>query len=174
MNEKQWEYASNKIREYYTTVGATKPIWYDALYLEMNFSKAGFMIDDEIAGNPGKGYIRVSPHVARTLVLHDKPVYVLLDHSVESVTSNPEYLLHELAGRQFMIKKTIYKIQEYRVVFEESSAVDLVVSITHEFETILSRDEILEEAIGYLEDLGICDHDTKHCQVKTVRLEMLL
>ncbi len=46
----------------------------------------------------------------------------------------------------------IYDVQEYQVLFELTSKVDLVVNVYHQNTTKLTGHEILEEALGYLEE----------------------
>ncbi|MFB9749891.1 hypothetical protein [Leifsonia shinshuensis] len=49
----------------------------------------------------------------------------------------------------------IYSVQSYRVLFDMGNPVDLHIGVEHQYECLLSEDEIIEEAIGYAEEVGI-------------------
>jgi hypothetical protein len=49
----------------------------------------------------------------------------------------------------------VYKVQSYVVKFDTVTPVDISVNVYHENQTQLTREEIIAEALGYLQDLNI-------------------
>ncbi len=49
----------------------------------------------------------------------------------------------------------VYKVQSYVVKFDTVTPVDISVNVYHENQTQLTREEIIAEALGYLQDLKI-------------------
>jgi hypothetical protein len=49
----------------------------------------------------------------------------------------------------------IIPVQSYVVKFDMGNPVDLHINVYHEEQTKLTREEIIEEALGYAEEIGI-------------------
>lgn len=60
----------------------------------------------------------------------------------------------------------VYKIQSYLVIFDTRSPVDIHISVYHENQTKLTREEIIKETIGYAEDVGIVLSEQDICEIK--------
>lgn len=61
----------------------------------------------------------------------------------------------------------IYKVQSYLVKFNMGNPVDININVYHENQTELSRDEIITEALGYAEEVGIefCENQLNEIEV---------
>lgn len=64
----------------------------------------------------------------------------------------------------------VYKVQSYLVKFDTCTPVDINVSIYHENQTELFKEEILEEAYGYLEDIGIKMDESNLFEIETLEM----
>ncbi|MCM3603208.1 hypothetical protein M3175_20935 [Robertmurraya korlensis] len=94
------------------------------------------------------------------------------NHSVCSVVTSIKNQLESLFPSEFAKLETeynkyieqeqeptsneiIYKEQEYKVHFDTCTPVDISITVYHQEQTELTREEIIEEALGYAEDLGL-------------------
>jgi hypothetical protein len=68
----------------------------------------------------------------------------------------------------------VYKNQQYLVQYDTNSPVELRVVVEHFNQTLLTKNEIIEESNGYLEDMGIkADFDYLDISIKVLAMEEL-
>jgi hypothetical protein len=61
----------------------------------------------------------------------------------------------------------VYKVQSYVVKFDTVTPVDISVNVYHENQTQLTREEIIAEALGYLQDLNIQMEENDVFEIET-------
>ena len=55
---------------------------------------------------------------------------------------------------QISLVQPIYSVQSYLVKFDMGNPVDVNINVYHQDQTVLTRKEIIEEALGYAEEIG--------------------
>lgn len=71
---------------------------------------------------------------------------------------------------EMLNNEKVYKVQSYVVKFD-LGPVDVNVNVYHENQTELSREEILEEAFCYLEDVKIELKEEEIFEIETLELK---
>lgn len=64
----------------------------------------------------------------------------------------------------------ILREQEYKVHFDTRTPVSISVTVHHKDKTKLTKEEIITESLGYLEDLGIEMEENQIIEIKTLVL----
>lgn len=67
-------------------------------------------------------------------------------------------------------KETIYEVQSYKVQFDMGNPVEVNINVYHEGQTLLSHEEIIDEALGYAEEVGIKVSE-RDAMIDTLQLE---
>ncbi len=110
----------------------------------------------------------------------DKNLLEFVDMKFDQITteySKDELGIPEIERVREQIKSRIarevpivYKVQHYLVKFDMANPVDVNISVYHENKTELSREEILAEAFGYAEEVGITVDESCLFEIETLEM----
>lgn len=76
-----------------------------------------------------------------------------------------------MGSKSSMGKETVYKVQSYLVKFDMGNPVDVNINVYHENQTQLTRQEILDEAICYAEEVGVRLSERDLYKIETLEKE---
>jgi len=68
------------------------------------------------------------------------------------------------------MSEKVYKVQSYLVKCDMGNPVDVNINVYHTNKTKLTREEIIAEAFGYAEEVGIELHEDEIVEIETLEL----
>jgi|GEM_PF-2699475 len=156
-------------------------------YDDKKLEKLGYDLDAEIIG-----WLESSETDMYVEAINEIEEYIFLDTYNDSfaieLSQLTEYLNQDFEGislEEFLdsytwdesayirekIKNKVFNTQSYLVRFDMGNPVTIDICVEHHNQTLLTRAEIIEEALGYAQEVGIEIHEQDNYFIQTLQIK---